>query len=94
MSHLHLDTVESESSSIFSHGGDEEEDSIQEMPLKLVKREIETTSGEESFNEFEEEEVQKPKQQQQSQQERIIVNRPVMYSSSLLPTRQVNELSL
>ena len=82
MSHLLMNPVESESS-ISSR--DEEEDSFQEMPLKLVKREIENSTDDEFDDDLEDEE-------EEVQQQRIIVNRPVMYPSSLAVTRQVNEL--
>lgn len=84
MSHL-LNPVESESLSVSSR---DEEDSFQEMPLKLVKREIENSTDDEFDDDLEEEE-----QDVTQAKQRIIVDRPVIYTSSLTHSRQVNELS-
>lgn len=84
MSHLLMNPVESESS-ISSR--DEEEDSFQEMPLKLVKREIENSTDDDFDDDLEEEE------DDVQQQQRIIVNHQVIYPSSLNLSRQVNEPS-
>lgn len=84
MSHL-LNPVESESSSISSR---DDEDSFQEMPLKLVKREIENSTDDEFDDDLEEDEEEDVTPAKQC----IIVNRPVIYPSSLTQSRQVNEL--
>ena len=88
MSHLLMNPVESESSSISSR----DEDSFQEMPLKLVKREIENSTDDEFDDDLQEEEEQEEEVTVQPKK-RITVNHPVMYPSSLI-SRQVNELSL
>lgn len=84
MSHP-LNRVDSESSSISSR--DQEEDSFQEMPLKLVKREIENSTDDDFDDDLEEDEDDVT-----SAKQRILVNRPVIYPSSLTLSRQVNEL--